>query len=416
MKEIIKTIIKDFHHRGIPKFIERETKIPIGSGKIVSIIGARRAGKTYAMYQIMSKVKEITNIIYINFEDERLEINLKELHLIIESYFEIYPDKKEKDLFFFFDEIQEVEGWEKFVRRVYDSISRNIFITGSSSKLLNKEVSGNLRGRTIVYEIYPLSFREYLKFKGQQIEIYSTKGRAKIMSYLKNYIKKGGFPETVNMEEEVYNKTLNNYFELIVYKDIAERYLIANVFPLKIFIKKLISNTAKEFSINKIFNEFKSQGIKISKDTIYNYLDYCEDSYIALPVNNFSESAARQISKKAYSIDTGLSSAVSFTLSKNKGGLFENMVLLELKRKYSEIYFYKGEHECDFLIKEKDRITQAIQVCYELNDNNKNREVQGLKEAMKRFNLKQGAIITLDNEEELDDIKIIPAYKWLLKN
>ncbi len=416
MKDIIKTIIKDFHNRGIPRFIEREIKIPLNPGKIVSIIGARRAGKTYAMYQVMSKVKDITNIIYINFEDERLEISLKDLYLIIDSYFEIYPDKKEKDLFFFFDEIQEIKGWEKFVRRVYDSVSKNIFITGSSSKLLSKEISSNLRGRTVTYEIFPLSFREYLKFKDLQIDLHSTKGKSKIMYYFSEYITKGGFPETISMDEEIYKKTLTSYFELMIYKDIAERYLISNFLPLKMFIKKLISNTSKEFSINKIFNEFKSQGIKISKDTIYNYLDYCEDSYIILPINNFSESATKQIIKKSYSIDTGLSSMVSFSLSKDKGRLFENLVLLELKRKYDEIYYYKEEYECDFIIKERDKIVKAIQVCYEFNENNKEREIKGLKEAMNKFKLNHGIILTINEEEELEGIKIIPVQKWLLEN
>lgn len=414
-KEIIRAIIKDFHRRRLPKLIERNINVPINSGKIISIIGPRRTGKTYLIYQIMSKVKDITNIIYINFEDERLELNSKELNQIIESYFEIYPDKKEQDLFFFFDEIQEIKNWEKFVRRIYDTISKNIFITGSSSKLLSKEIATSLRGRTITYEVFPLSFIEYLKFKNIEDDIHSTKGKAKLISAFNEFILKGSFPETISMGQELYEKTLENYFEVMIYRDIAERHNIRDILPLKLFIKRLTGNTAKEFSINKIFNSLKSEGIKISKDVIYKFLDYCEDAYMLIPISNFSESLAKQTIKKSYSIDTGFSSMLSFALSKDKGRLFENIILLELKRKGKEIYYYKDKLECDFIVKEKDRITEAIQVCYDLNENNQEREIAGLNEAMKRFGLKKGLILTHNQEKTIGNIKILPAYKWMLE-
>jgi len=415
MKEVIQEIIKDFHKRGIPKFRERDVKIPLNSTKIVSIIGPRRAGKTYLLYQAMSKIKDITNVIYINFEDERLELTVKELNQIIEAYFEIYPNKKEEDLFFFFDEIQEIKGWEKFVRRVYDTITKNIFITGSSSKLLSKEIATSLRGRTVTYEVFPLSFKEYLKFKGVEVDIHSTKGKAQLISTFSKYMTKGSFPETVNMNKELYEKSLRNYFEVMLYRDIVERYEVTNVSPLKTLIKKLVANTAKEFSVNKIFNGFKSQNIKVSKDSLYKYLEYCEDAYVLFIISNYSESMAKQVLKKAYSIDTGLSSLITITLSKEQGRLFENIVLLELKRREHEIYFYKDKFECDFIIKEKDKITEAIQVCYDLDENNKEREFNGLKEAMERFKLKKGLILTYNQEEKVGDIEIKPAWKWLLE-
>ena len=415
MKETLKAIIKDFHKRGVPKLIERDICVPLNSNKIVSIIGPRRAGKTYLMYQVISKIKDTTNVIYINFEDERLELTSKELNQIIESYFEIYPSKKEKDLYFFFDEIQEINGWEKFVRRIYDTISKNIFITGSSSKLLSKEIATSLRGRTVTYEVLPLSFKEYLKFKKIEKDVHSTKGKAGLVSCFNGYLEKGGFPETVDMNKELYEKSLRNYFEVMVYRDIVERYDISNISSLKSFIKRLVANTSREFSINKIFNNLKSEGVKTSKDSLYKFLDYCEDAYIIMPISNFSESLSKQTIKKSYSIDTGLSSMLSFTLSKNKGRLFENVILLELKRRSNEVYYYKERIECDFIIKEKDRITQAIQVCYDLNENNQEREVNGLKEAMKRFGLKKGLIVTYNQKKKIGSIGVIPAFEWLLE-
>jgi len=367
MKDLLKTIIKDFHARGIPEHTKRDLNIPLNTGKIVSIIGPRRAGKTYLMYQLISKIPDITNVIYINFEDERLERTAKNLNLIIEAYFELFPDKKESDLYFFFDEIQEIEDWEKFVRRIYDTISKRIFITGSSAKLLSKEIATSLRGRTLSYEVLPLSFNEYLRFSGIEPDIHATKGKAKTITALKEYMSRGGFPEIVNSPQDILKKTLTNYFEVMLYRDIVERYQINNTLPLKLFVKRLLGNISKEFTVNKLFNNLKSEGVKISKDTLYNFLEYSEDSYLLISVNNFSESKEKQIIKKIYSIDVGLSLQFSFALSKDLGRILENIILLELKRRGKDVYYFKDAAECDFIIREKERIVDAIQVCYELN-------------------------------------------------
>lgn len=414
MKDLLKTIIKDFHTRGLPEHKDRDLKLPLDSGKIVTIFGPRRAGKTYLMYQLISEIPDRTNVIYINFEDERLELSAKDLQLIIDAYLELYPDKKESELYFFFDEIQMVKNWERFVRRIYDTISKRIFLTGSSAKLLSKEIATSLRGRTIGYELLPLSFAEYLRFSNIT-DIHSTKGKAKTTTALKEYMSKGGFPEIVNAPDEIRKKTLSNYFEVMLFRDIIERYQLTNTLPLKLFVKRLLGNISKEFTVNKLFNNLKSEGIKISKDSLYNYMDYCTDSYILIPVNNYSESGDKQIIKKIYSIDTGLSAQFSFTLSKDYGRLFENIILLELKRRGKEIYYFKDKDECDFIIREKERITEAIQVCYELNDENRKREIDGLQLAMKRFRLKKGVIITLNQEEATGNIEKIPAIKWLLR-
>lgn len=414
MKDLLKTIIKDFHARGIPEHTRRDLDIPLNTGKIVSIIGPRRAGKTYLMYQIISKIPDLTNVIYINFEDERLERTAKNLNLIIEAYFELFPDKKESDLYFFFDEIQEIEDWEKFVRRIYDTISKRIFITGSSAKLLSKEIATSLRGRTLTYEVLPLSFNEYLRFSGIEPDIHATKGKAKTIAALKEYMSRGGFPEIVHAPQEVLKKTLTNYFEVMLYRDIVERYQINNALPLKLFVKRLLGNISKEFTVNKLFNNLKSEGVKISKDTLYNFLDYSEDSYLLISVNNFSESKEKQIIKKIYSIDVGLSLQFSFALSKDLGRILENIILVELKRRGKDVYYFKDTAECDFIIRDKERIVEAIQVSYELNEENRKRELNGIKGAMERFKFKKGTIITFNQKENIDNIEVIPAYQWLL--
>lgn len=414
LKTILKSIIADFHERGTPQTIKRDIYIPLDSNKVVTLIGPRRAGKTYMLYQLMEQIEDKTDILYINFEDERLTISPEELQLIIDSYFELYPKKKEQNIHIFFDEIQEVKEWEKFVRRIYDTITKRIFLTGSSAKMLSREIATSLRGRAISYEIYPLSFKEYLSFKKIPLDIVSTKGKAAIMHEFDNYLLKGGFPETVLMEEEAYTKTITSYFDVMLYRDVIERHSIPNSSSVRELLKHLLSQSAKEFSINKIYNDLKSQGLKVSKDSLYSYLGHFEDAFIILPVQNYSGSVRKQTLRKSYAVDTGLARMLSFSLNKDYGRLLETLVLLELKRRGKLIFYFKSETECDFIIKERNTINEAIQVCYELNEDNKKREINGLKNAMKQFKLTRGIIITRDARGQEENIAIMPIIDWLL--
>ena len=198
-KYILKNLLKEFHNSTLPNVIKREYNIPIDSGKIITLIGARRSGKTFLLYQLMSFLAaEITinRLIFINFEDERLELEARELDLILQAYLELYPEIQDlSQCYFFFDEIQNISGWEKFIRRVYDTVSKNIFITGSNAKMLSSEIATTLRGRSISYSIYPLSFLEMLTFKNITPELHTPKTRAKIYHVLEQYLHSGGFPE-----------------------------------------------------------------------------------------------------------------------------------------------------------------------------------------------------------------------------
>lgn len=415
LKTALKTIIRDFHQRGIPKSIRRDISIPLNSNKIVTIIGARRAGKTFTLFQLMQGIKDLTDILYINFEDERLDFTQESLGQIMEAYFELYPKKKEQNIYIFFDEIQEVKGWEKFVRRLYDTITRKIFLTGSTAKMLSKEIATSLRGRAISYAVYPLSFREYLRFKSIPEDLISTKGKAAVMHELESYLAKGGFPETVRMENGIYQKTITSYFDVMLYRDVIERYSIRAPEHARELLKQLISQSAREFSIHKIYNDFRSKGAKISKDSMYEYLDHFEDAFIILPIKNYAESIRKQTLRKSYSIDNGLARMLSLTLSRDYGRLLETLVLLELKRRGKEVFYFKNGAECDFIIKERNTIKEAIQVCYDINGSNKERELKGLKNAMKRFNLKKGLVIAFDQEGQEGNIKIVSAARWLLE-
>jgi predicted AAA+ superfamily ATPase len=425
-KEILKEIIRDFHVAPLPSVIERDAVIPFNSGKIITLVGARRSGKTYVLYNLMNKLMksglDFKNILYINFEDERFDLKLSELDLILRAYNELYPDLKMKNCYLFFDEIQNIGNWEKFIRRVYDSVTKNIFITGSNSKFLSSDIATSLRGRTISFEIFPLSFREYLRFNKVNIDIYSSKSLAKINNYLLKFFKNGGFPEVFNYDDNMRVKVLQEYFNVMIYRDLIERYEIKNAAVLKYFLKRILASATKQISVNTIYNELRSSGFKIGKNHLYEYLDACQNIYLAFVLSKHTHKlVARELGeRKIYAIDNGLLNAVSFKFSEDTGKAIEQVVFLELKRRGREIYFYKEKYECDFVIKDGHSISDTIQVSYSLTDKKTaGREIRGLVDACKSFRLKKGTIITSDELKDFEaegiKIKQIPLYRWLLE-
>lgn len=426
MKELFKNIIKDFQ-QSLPKHgvNKRELVIPLNSNKVISLIGPRRCGKTFYSFQLINTLfekGEKDKIVYINFEDERLDLSASQLHLIMDAYFELYPSNYGKDIFIFFDEIQEIEDWEKFIRRLYDNITKNIFITGSSAKMLSKDIATSLRGRNIVYNLFPLSFKEYCQFQNIDTnDVYSTQAKAVLRSQFDRYILFGGYPETVFMDQELVSRTLQSYYDVMLFRDIVERYKVSNIFVLKQFLKKILNNISSSFSVNKFYNELKSQGITVSKNTIYELLDYSLDCFLFFIVNPFEPSIVKQQmkSKKVYAVDTGLVNAITYRFSHDMGKLLENIVFLHLIRQEQPIFFLKNKYECDFIIQEKTAQINTIQVCTTLSDETTQLcEIRGLINALERLNLSEGYIITLDEEQDLiqNDKKIFvrPCWKWLI--
>ena len=424
-KEQLKQIIRDFHLFNNFDVKPRILQPPIDTKKIITLLGVRRCGKTSILYDMINKLSKTidkTKILFLNFEDERLDLQTNDLDLVLQAFRELYPMHNLKECYFFFDEIQNIDGWEKFIRRVYDTISTNIFITGSNSKLLSTDIATSLRGRTLSFEIFPLSFKEYLDFKDISVDLYSTKSLAFIKNAQEKFLKDGAFPETLVLEERYVNQTLQEYFNVLLYKDLAERYNITNTIALKFFLKRIIASSTKQISINKIYNELKSSGIKIGKNTLYDFLDYVQNIYLSLTLYRYDKSLVNKElgEKKVYSIDIGLNNATEFKFSDDIGKSLENAVFLELKRNYTEIFYYRDNNsECDFIVNEQNKIIQAIQVAYDISDvNTRKREIKGLLNACKNFNLDTGVIITYDSEDEYieDDVKIqiIPFYKWVI--
>lgn len=424
MKQTIKDIILENQNTDFPNLVYRKIDIPINLNIIVSLIGARRSGKTYILYQVIEqlvkkKVKK-ENILFLNFEDERLKLNSTNLDQILQAYQELYPQINFKDVYFFFDEIQNVEGWEKFIRRIYDTKTRKIFITGSNSKLLSSEIATALRGRTITFTIFPLSFAEYLQFQNIKPVLYPQQNQAKIIHSAQKFLTEGGFPEPLLFTKQIRLRVLQQYFNVMIFRDIIERYKVSSSETLKFFIKKIFAGVTKPFSVNKAYNDLKSLGYKISNKYLYEYTSYCDAIFLTQSINKFSFSEIKQekSDKKTYVIDTGLLSAIEFSVSKNQGKLLENAVAMEFFKAEKKLFYFKEYHECDFIVEEKGAFF-PIQVSYSLeNEQTKTRELKGLKEACNFLKTDKGTIITFDHEEELIykgiSVSIVPFYKYFL--
>ncbi len=422
-KDLLKTIIVDNHQKALPEVWPRTLKIPAGSGKVITLTGVRRSGKTYHLFNLMNSLRSdgVSNerLLYFNFADERLHFSPTELDLILQAYQELYPTLKLSESFFFFDEIQEAPGWEKFVNRVHDSISPNVFITGSNARLLSQESATSLRGRTLTFEVYPLSFFEFVEIQSPGLNPHSSTDRAVLVNLFERFMHQGGFPELIRLEDALKEKILQEYFNVMLFRDLIERYQISNSTILKYFCKRVIGASAGEFSVHKIYNELKSQGYKVSKDTLYAYQDHVEAVYMNRFVNKWSVSVVKSESaqKKCYVIDQGLGAALDYKLSQDKGRLLETTAALELLKQGKQIAYHQNGGECDFVVTDRGSVTAALQVAKDISDSKtREREIKGLVQSCQIFGLREGFILTNDHAEELERdgvrVRILPAWQF----
>jgi predicted AAA+ superfamily ATPase len=432
VKENLKFVIKEFHESSLPDLVERQEvfdfsilSFPIN--KVITIVGPRRAGKTFFLFQIIKKLLErgsdLTDIIYINFEDERiLPMKGEQLQSILDAYFELY-EKREKP-YIFLDEIQNISGWDRFVRSLNDR-GLAVFLTGSNSRMLSREIATSLRGRTLTYEVFPFSFKEFLNAKGISLEknVAYGKKRHKISHLYEEYFFSGGYPEITLIEDEsVKSRILQDYYNAIFYRDLVERYRIKNTELLRQWLNALVVNLSSMISFTKIENDFRSRGMKLSRATLSTFSRYVEDIFFGFFVEVYSESARkRQVNpKKFYLIDLAIHNYLTFAFSENRGRLLENLIFLALRRKGHPVFYYKTAqgYEVDYLVKDKGK-GQLIQVCQDLNRiDTFSREKRALISALKELGLGAGTIVT-DHEKRLEraggfTLNIMPAWEWLL--
>lgn len=417
--------IKDFYEFELPELVERDIKISeIPIRRAVSIIGPRRAGKTYLMFQemriLLEKSTEKSRLLYVNLESDLLiGCELSDLRTMIELFYEIYPVNKNKKVYLFLDEIQLVSGWEKFVRAVMDSENIQIYVSGSSSKLLSKEIATGLRGRTIPYYVYPFSFKEFLRAKGFKMEKYLSSSQKALLLNLLDKFMKGSYPEAVFFEEEK-EKILREILDVTIYRDVVERFRVKNIKVLKLLLKNLIASNY--FSVHGFYRYLKSMGIKVSKNTLYIYIDNFSDALVLYMLRNYSESYKKieQTIPKPYFVDNGL---LVVNGIESKSRLMENAVFLELVRRgfttENNLFYYDSRKEVDFVLKESGKITRLIQVCYDIDDfSTKERELSALAKAGGELNCSDMIVITYDYENIEGykgwEIKFVPLWKWLI--
>jgi len=378
------------------------------------ITGVRRCGKSYLLKIIKDELKlKDKEYFYINFNDDRLtNFEIDDFQKIIDY---LNEQKYKEKCFLFIDEIQEVEGWEKWIDRIKEKYQ--IVITGSNSKLLSSEISTILTGRSLSIWLTPLNFEEFLGAKIINIKDWKIdqQKQATIRAEFKEYLENGGFPKRVLTGQNIIIKEL---YEQILYRDIADRFGKKQTKAIKEISVNLLSNPSTLVSIRQmsIMTEIKNLG------TVKSMLDAFESAFLFFFVNKFDFSVKKQIQnpRKVYCIDNGFPVSLGFRMSEDKGKLLENLVAIELKRREKDIFFHAEKNECDFVIREGNKIVEAIQVCYIITEENKGRETKGLLEAMEKFKLKEGLILTQDQEEELilkkKKIKVMPVWKWLLSN
>ena len=393
--------------RNILAEINKNIKLP----HVIVLTGLRRVGKSTLLRQIIKKYYADNDFYYISFEDERL-FNFKadNFNILYETLVELFGEKKT----FFIDEIQNINHFENFVRRFYDA-GFKFFITGSNANLLSKELGTKLTGRYIDLIVNPFSFDEYLniekEFNYTKEMLYKTEDRAKLKKLFGKYLISGGMPEFLIYKDP---GILTRIYEDIVIKDIAVRYKVENLYEMRELYQYVITNFANRFSFNGL-KQIVGLG---SITTVKNYLLFLTETFFVSLVNKFDFSLKKQIvnEKKVYVVDNGFIPVLSIKLNKDKGWLLENLVFNVLK-KSNKVFYFSGKYECDFVIQKNKKIINVIQVTNELSDNNKQRELKGLLEAMEYFKLKNGLILTSDQETNITldkkNISVKPVWKWL---
>jgi len=380
----------------------------------IIITGVRRSGKSTLLYLIKNELKlKDKEFIYINFNDERLtDFSIKDFQKILDF---LEEEDFRDNCIILLDEIQETKDWEKWVDRIKNK--HQIFITGSNSKLLSKEISTILTGRSVNVSLYPFSFQEFLNARNIETNNWKIdlKIQAKLRKYFNEFFSMGGIPKVIVDNDK---RLLRENYENILYRDIIKRFNKNLEKPIKEISVYLSSNISNEVSLRALSKTIQIKNLS----TLKSILESFENSFLFFFVNKFDFSVRKQIQnpRKVYCIDNGFITEIGFRLSENKGKILENLVFIELKRNGKEVYYLSEKKECDFVIRNGAKINEAIQVCYEFNNNNRERELGGLLGVLKRFNLKKGLILTYNQEDELNienkRIFIKPVWKWILEN
>lgn len=434
---IIRELISGFWERPLPQTKPRRVDLARVPGMASVVIGMRRSGKTYLLFRKMKNLLEagadLRRMLYINFEDDRLHpLSDTVLEDTLETFFRMSPGGRDGTAHLFLDEIQAVPGWARFGRRVLDTEEVDLYVTGSSSKLLSREVASEFRGRGLTTELFPLNFSEALVFAGEQPPdgMVGPRRRSALESSLEEYLRVGGFPAVQELEELQRIQVLQDYVEIVLLRDVVERHGVSNAHAARVFSHALLQSVGSKFSVNRLYGDLKSRGIRIGRSTLYELLDHLTDAFLLFTVPIYSRSLRVRESnlRKIYAVDPGLVLAMAPAGTSDLGHRLECAVYLELRRRLhpgrsATVCYYQtvSGYEVDFVVgdPEFDSARALIGVCASLeNPATRKRECRALKEGMDELGISRSTLITLHEKSSIDvepgRIEVVPAWEWLL--
>lgn len=417
MKDLLKQIIleqQEILHAQNKRYVQRYIADEwLQTSEILIISGIRRCGKSVLMQQIRDRLVE--KDFFFNFDDERLaNFKLDDFQKLQECFVELFGEQHT----YYFDEIQNIEGWERFVRRLYNA-GNKIVITGSNARMLSRELGTHLTGRYIQVEIYPFSFQEYLAMNEIPVNaktLYTTTGRATMVKSFVKYMECGGFPKFLQDGSVSY---LTSLYESIIYRDILTRNGLTNEKEMLELMFYLASNATKRVTYSSLG---KVVGIQ-HPDTIKNYLEYIQQTYLISQLFRYDPSVKKQMMspKKIYFVDNAIIKRIGFNATENNGVFLENLVFIELKRRGWDVYYYADKKECDFIVRKGLHISDAYQVTLKMDSpQTREREIAGVREAMQAYSLSKGYILTFEGKETInfDDgtiVEVVPVCEWILQ-
>jgi len=432
MQELIRQKIVDSLAVAPPELTRRQVHVPQVSGKAVAVIGPRRAGKTTFLWQLLGdRLAADTpreNLLYFNFEDERIaSMSVDDLGLIVEEYYRLHPELRDRQrATFFLDEIQVVPGWERFARRLLDAEQVDLFVSGSSALLLSREIATSMRGRAMETLVFPFSFREFLRHRGEEPPQSSTRltkaQRSALDKGLGDYLNEGGYPEAQGITVRERFELLRSYTDTAMLRDVIERHRVSHPVALRWMVRQLLGNACGLFSINKFHSDLRSQGIPVAKDTLHAYLLHLEDAFLirAVPIATDSERRRMVNPRKAYPIDPGLIPVFDRSGKANRGHALETAVALELERRGAEIAYVRAARdlEVDFLARYPDCRPELIQVCADLDTpETLQREVRALLAAAEQHPQASLHLVTMAVEAARalpENVTLHSAATWLV--
>lgn len=426
MRTVIERLVAEAMDRRIPDVIQRDLSVRRMNGKVSVLTGMRRTGKTSLCFQMMHELLADgvprERLLYLNFEDDRLaEVRVGDLQWILEAYYGATPAMKDQRCWFFFDEMQRVAGWEMFVRRILDTEQAQVTLTGSSAKLLSREIGTAMRGRSLTTEVFPLSFREYCRFQGQAVpegRFHGDRTRHELARAADGYLRRGGFPEVQSCPEDIWRAVLQGYVDVVILRDVIERHGLTNFAAVRALVRHVVQNPGQLLSVTRLAASFAQAGIPCGKGTLFDVLDHLHDAYFCFPMEVHDRSLRRrQVNpRKVYAADVGLCRAFASGPLQDRGAMLEGIVFGAFRARGLKPDYVVTESRTgvDFVYEDGNG-WHFVQACWSMEDETTAaRELRGLADARPLHPKASRTVVTWRDEGDREGVRIVPLWKWLL--